>query len=125
MVADRSVTPPEPIRVAAVEPAPAPEPERTRNIPPAAVAIRQPRFPVPLPPPRPFDLGAIRSTIVMAAADPPRPAPTVMPPRRHDIQASAEKALYFSSAPAVERLKSRPRGAFDRVKSAKASISDD
>ncbi len=125
MVADRSVTPPEPIRVAAVEPAPAPEPERTRNIPPAAVAIRQPRFPVPLPPPRPFDLGAIRSTIVMAAANPPRPAPTVMPPRRHDIQASAEKALYFSSAPAVERLKSWPRGAFDRVKSAKASISDD
>ena len=118
------LAPPELIRVAAAEPAPAPESSREES-PPAMIPIRQPRFPVPLPPARPFDLGAIRSTIVMAAASPPRLAPTVMPPRRHDVQASAEKALYFSPVPPVRRLKSQQRGAFDRVKPAKAALNGD
>ncbi len=120
------VAPPGPIRVALAESAPASEPEYSReDVPPASIPIRQPRFPVPLPPPRPFDLGAIRNTTVVAAVAPPRPAPTVTPPRRHNVQAIVEKALYFAPAPPVRQLKWRPRGAFDRVKPAKASLNDD
>jgi hypothetical protein len=47
-----------------------------------------------------------------------------MPPRRPTLQASAERALYFSD-PALSRLKPRPRGAFERLKPVKASLAAD
>jgi rare lipoprotein A len=114
---------PEPIRVAAVEPPPEPvdqpaaepraEPEPVRA-PRMVVAMRQPHGPVPLPPPRPFDLGALDEATVVASS--PKPAMiAVLPPRRPLVQASAERALYFSDPP-VDRLKRRAGGAFDRLK---------
>ena len=115
----------EPVRAAEVEPPPAPVPERAppapapereRMAPPAAVAMH--RGPVPLPPPRPFDLGAIHRAAVVAAAPAPKGAApvAVLPPRRPLIQASADRALYFSSS-SEQQLK-RIGGAFERVKSA-------
>ncbi|MBV9289914.1 MAG: septal ring lytic transglycosylase RlpA family protein [Hyphomicrobiales bacterium] len=97
-----ALEPPEPIRVAAAPEEPPPKPA------PIAAALRRPREPAPLPPQRPFDLGSIRSSSVLALAVPPaersrRPAPA-LPPRRPVVQANAEKALYFSD-PALE-----PRG---------------
>jgi rare lipoprotein A len=99
---------PEPVRVAAAEPppvppepiegAPPPVPERPRAVREAratALAIRQPRGPVPLPPARPFDLGEIRGTTLVAVATRPKPPSlAVLPPRRSLLQASAERALY-------------------------------
>ncbi len=120
--ASRAAPPPEPIRVAAAEPVPAPA--APRDPAPAAVALRHPHFPVPLPPPRPFDLGAIRSAALVASATAPRPALAVMPPRRPDLQASAEKALYFSDA-AFGRPRPRAPRAFDGLKPAKAPLIDD
>jgi rare lipoprotein A len=135
--------PPEPVQVAsrpepAPEPAPAPEPEpvrvaavaeapaaETAPTPEAApVAIRQPHGAVPLPPSRPFDLGSNRSNLVVAAALTPPNERTVLPPRRPDLQASAEKALYFSE-PAHLRRKKPPTGAFDRLKAAKSALTAD
>ena len=121
---------PEPIRIAAADPVrvadaePLP-PERVRMAPPAASAIHQPHGPIPLPPARPFDLGAIHGSTVAAIASPPKPpAPTaVLPPRRPLVQASAEKALYFSD-PSNERLNQVTGGAFDRVKPAKPATED-
>jgi rare lipoprotein A len=126
------VRPPEPIPVqAASRPAPAPEPEpepvRVATLAPspeeeaprvpahASAAIRQPRGPVPLPPPRPFDLGVNRSSFAVSAAT-LHSQTVVMPPRRPNLQASAERALYFSD-PAPWRLQA-PAGAFDRLKAA-------
>src|SRR5271157_3649510 len=97
----------EPVRAAEVEPPPAPVPEpappapareRERMAPPAAVAMH--RGPVPLPPPRPFDLGAIHRAADVAAAPAPKGAApvAVLPPRRPLLQASADRALYFSSS---------------------------
>jgi rare lipoprotein A len=103
---------PEAIEVAAAAPAPA--------RPPAAIAIRQPREAVPLPPPRPFDLGQTRSPPAVALDSPAKPGPvtaTVLPPRRADMQASAQKALYFSDA-SSDQVKRLTRGAFERVKPA-------
>jgi rare lipoprotein A len=112
---------PEPVRVAAAEPPPTPaiEPERT---PSAGVAIHQPHRPVPLPPPRPFDLGAVHGSTVVTIASPPKPAgaAAALPPHRPLVQASAEKALYFSD-PSAERLKRLTRGPFDRVKPTKST----
>ena len=95
---------PEPVQVAAAEPAPAPP--RPVSVDDSDVApekparpLRQPRGPIPLPPSRPFDLGQIRPTplVVVAEERPPRPPakiPSVLPPRKPVLQASAEKALY-------------------------------
>ena len=104
---------PEPVRVAALAPVPAAEAPRTPER--ASVAIRQPSVAVPLPPPRPFDLGVNRSSFAVAAAVASQPQHAVLPPRRPDLQASAEKALYFSD-PAARRLRPTPPGAFDRLK---------
>src|SRR5271166_3165775 len=84
----------EPVRVADVEPPPAPE--RVRMAPPAAIPMHQPKGPVPLPPPRPFDLGTPHDWSVAAVAPPARPAASldVLRPRRPLVQATAEKALY-------------------------------
>jgi rare lipoprotein A len=117
---------PEPVRVAAVAPAPAaetPEVEPPADIPRAAARlppIRQPRGDVPLPPSRPFDLGANRSAaVMMAAALPPQRPAAILPPRRPDLQASAGKALYFAEEPPL-RDKSRALGALEKLKRFKA-----
>jgi rare lipoprotein A len=112
---------PEPVRVAVAAEAPAAE---TAPISEAAPApIRQPHGPVPLPPSRPFDLGSNRSTLVVAAVAPSPTERVVMPPRRPDLQASAEKALYFAD-PARLRRKP-PAGAFDRLKAIKSTLTAD
>ena len=59
--------------------------------------VRQPRD-VPLPPSRPFDLGANRSSVLVAAAAAPAHARAVLPPPRPELHASAGKALYFAEA---------------------------
>ena len=125
--------PPEPVQVAS-PPAPAPEPEPVRvaavaeapavdsdpSPEPRPVAIRQPHGAVPLPPSRPFDLGSNRSALVVAAVAASPNERVVMPPRRPDLQASAEKALYFSES-AHLRGKKLPAGVFDRLKTTKST----
>jgi rare lipoprotein A len=113
---------PEPLRVAAVAEAPAAETAPTPEA--APVAIRQPHGAVPLPPSRPFDLGSKRSNLVVAAVAPSPGERIVMPPRRPDLQASAEKALYFSEPARLRRQKS-PTGAFDRLKATKSTLTAD
>jgi rare lipoprotein A len=132
-VASRPALPPEPepepVRVAAV--APPPEEEAPRFPAHASATIRQPSGPVPLPPARPFDLGVNRSSFAVAAAAQRsqtvaqhsqtaalKSQTVVMPPRRPNLQASAERALYFSD-PAPSRLQA-PAGAFDRLKPAES-----
>jgi rare lipoprotein A len=111
---------PEPVRVAAVAETPAAE---TSPAPEAApVAFRQPHAPIPLPPSRPFDLGSNRSTLVVAALASSSAERAVMPPRRPDLQASVEKAFYFSAQLPPKRP---PAGAFDRLKAAKPALSVD
>jgi rare lipoprotein A len=120
---------PEPVRVASFAPPPEPEAPRALERPP--VVVRQPRIAPPLPPPRPFDLGANRTPVLAAAARsqprhaviPPPVQHGLIPPRRPNLQASAERALYFSD-PAVPRLEA-PAGAFDRVKSANSAATED
>ena len=114
---------PEAVEVAAAEPAPFAEPVR----PPAVPAIRQPHGFVPLPPPRPFDLGETHGLSGVASAAPeslPRTAVAVLPPRRSELQASAEKALYFTDA-SSDRVKRLTHGAFDKVKLSRAAAFDD
>jgi rare lipoprotein A len=114
---------PEAVEVAAAEPAPVSEPVR----PPAPLAMRQPHGFVPLPPPRPFDLEETRSLSGVAASAPEtlaRSAVAVLPPRRPELQASAEKALYFTDA-SSDRVKRLTHGAFDRLKRSRAAASDD
>jgi rare lipoprotein A len=120
---------PESVRVASFAPPPEPEAPRALERPP--VVVRQPRIAPPLPPPRPFDLGANRTPVLAAAARsqprhaviPPPVQHGLIPPRRPNLQASAERALYFSD-PAVPRLEA-PAGAFDRVKSANSAATED
>jgi rare lipoprotein A len=109
------------IQVAAAEPPTPPEPVR-----PTVVALRQPRGLVPLPPPRPFDLGEGRAASVVALASPARPqlAAPVLPPRRPDLQASTEKALYFST-PSSDGIEQLTRGAFRQVRTAREGAGDD
>jgi rare lipoprotein A len=114
---------PEPVQVAQAEPAPAPEPVR----PPAAIAIRQPHEAVPLPPPRPFDLGAAKSPTVARLGAPAKAstaAAGVLPPKRPELHASAEKALYFSDSES-SRVKRLTGAAFDRVRPAGGADADD
>ena len=94
---------PEPVQVAATETT-APSDATTEDVAPGsddappAHALRQPRGPVPMPPPRPFDLGEIRATLKVAELRSTtfhKPAPVaVLPPRKPIQQASAGKALY-------------------------------
>ena len=103
--------PPEPIRVASVEPAAPPEPIRT---PAARLATFSHRSLVsaPLPPPRPFDLGSARPPNVAVLAAAPRAAfAVVTPPKR---PSAYEKALYFESPPHPKR---DALAAFERMKS--------
>ena len=114
---------PEPILVAAAPPPPPepiPEPESVREAPSStAVAFHRPHGPVPLPPARPFDLGASHIPTVVATAGRMKPSSiAVLPPRRRLLQASAEKALYFADGPA-ERVERLTKGAFERLNSAK------
>jgi rare lipoprotein A len=113
---------PEPVQVAVA--APAPEPIR----PPAAIAIRQPHEAVPLPPPRPFDLGAAKKSPSVARLGAPAKASTaaagVLPPKRPELHASAEKALYFSDSES-SRVKRLTGAAFDRVRPAGGTDADD
>jgi rare lipoprotein A len=114
---------PEPVRVAAAAPEPQPEPPKV--VPPATIALHQPHGPIPLPPPRPFDLGSIHAPSVVAVTQPPR-RPAVqsafaLPPRRPLLQASAERALYFSDPP-------KPRfhpSVFDRLRPSDSPPSGD
>ncbi len=120
-VARRPAPEPEPVRMAAIAPAPAPEPPR--ETPPAVESpdadaplppLRVPGGAVPLPPPRPFDLGSNRSAFMVAAvATSPSPH-AVTPPRRPELHASAERAIYHSG-PGVLPPK-RPTTALNRPK---------
>jgi rare lipoprotein A len=112
---------PQPMQVVAAAEAPASEPPLSPE--PRPVAIRQLQGPVPLPPSRPFDLGSNRSALIVAAAVPSPAERALMPPRRPDLQASAEKALYFAAAD--KRKKPAPPRAFDRVKPAKSTLTGD
>ena len=80
----------------------------------------------PLPPPRPFDLSLSRSpTVVAAAASSTRVSSlhAVMPPRRPELHASAERALYYSG-PVRLPPKKPTTDAFDHLKSAKSAQAD-
>ena len=114
---------PEPVRVAAVAPAPAAEP--SPDVAPAGDApeaddaplppLRVPGGAVPLPPPRPFDLGSNRSSaFVFAALGPSSSARVATPPRRPELHASAERAHSYSG-PARLPPK-RPTTALNRLK---------
>ena len=111
----------EPVRVAAAPSPPEPireaQPEPVQEAPLAnAIAVHHLHGPVPLPPPRPFELGVSHSPAVVVVASQPKPTLiAVMPPRRPLVQASAEKALYYSAAPA-DHFKPLTGRAFDRVK---------
>lgn len=121
---------PEPVRVAAAAPAPAEAP--AVEAPPAEIPraeeplrpLRQPSGDVPLPPARPFDLGATRSAFVVAALSGSSPKRVVvMPPRRPELHASAERALYYVG-PARLPPKRPTTGAFDRLKAVKHASAD-
>jgi rare lipoprotein A len=128
-VASRPAPPPEPepIRVAAVAQAPVvetpPDAAPAVETPPAEIPqadaplspLRRPISAVPLPPPRPFDLGSNRSAFVVAAVAASSSMRVVMPPRRPELHASAERALYYSG-PARLPPKKPTTGAFDRLK---------
>jgi rare lipoprotein A len=100
--------PPEPAQVAAADPPQAPD-----EAPSDAAPVRQPRRAVPLPPPRPFDLGEAASRTSVVMASPARNG--VLPPPRPELHASAEKALYFAD-PSSERVKRLTRAALATVK---------
>jgi rare lipoprotein A len=127
--------PPEPVRVAAApvdsvqapgdsgdtEPTP-PEPIRSAHLSKGAV---------PLPPPRPFDLSLSRGSTIVAAASSSSSgssmrvasARAIVPPRRPELHASAERALSYSG-PVRLPPKKPTNGAFDHVKPAKTARAD-
>ncbi len=114
--------PPENVEVAAAEPEVAP----ARRLASAETA-RLLRGGVPLPPPRPFDLGEPRSATMAALATPEKhtlsAASAVLPPRRPELHASVEKALYFSDEPSA-RVRRLTQSAFERVKPTHAGDND-
>jgi rare lipoprotein A len=125
--------PPEPIRVAAapVDSAAAPtESGDTDPSPPEPIRFAHlTRGAVPLPPPRPFDLSLSRNSTVVAAASSSSGSSmrvssvrTVVPPRRPELHASAERALYYSGP--VRLPPKKPTAAFDRLKPAKSARAD-
>ncbi len=121
---------PEAVQVAAAPedtaPAPAPEPAKRRS----AVAAREPLEDAPLPPPRPFDLGKARSDTDFALSLPSKAGTDaqktakVLPPKRPELHASAEKALYFSE-PGPNRAKRPTLKAFDKVIPPRKTADDD
>jgi rare lipoprotein A len=133
--------PPEPLRVAAVAPAAAAEtpqgaaPAESGDFdptPPEPIhSAHLSRGPVPLPPSRPFDLSMSGGSLVAAAGASSSSYPSlrvssshaVTPPRRPELHASAERALYYSG-PVRLPPKKPTTGAFDRVKSAKTARAD-
>jgi rare lipoprotein A len=127
--------PPEPVRVAAApvdSGAPPTESGDTDPSPPEPIrSAHLTRGAVPLPPPRPFDLSLSRSSKVVAvAASSSSGASTrissvraVVPPRRPELHASAERALYYSG-PIRLPPKKPTGGAFDHLKPAKSARAD-
>jgi len=131
--------PPEPVRIAAVAPAPAAETPQDAApagdadpTPPEPIrSVHLTKGPVPLPPARPFDLSLSRSPTVVAAAASRSSVSSmrvsslhaVMPPRRPELHASAERALYYSG-PVRLPPKKPTTGAFDHLKSAKSARAD-
>ncbi len=70
-----------------------------------------------------------KSPAAVALAEPAKRSSTVstasvLPPRRADLQARVEKALYFAD-PASERVKRLTPGAFQRVRPARAADDGD
>jgi rare lipoprotein A len=119
--------PPEPVQVAAT---PAEAGDADPSPPEPIRSIRQPRSAIPLPPPRPFDLTSNRSSMVAAAAASSsvssmhtQSARAIIPPRRPELHASAERALYYSG-PVRLPPKKPTTGAFDHLKSAKSARAD-
>jgi rare lipoprotein A len=102
--------PPEPVRVAAapVDSVPTPaESADTDPTPPEPIrSAHLSKGAVPLPPPRPFDLSMSRASTVAVAASSSSGSyahasstmHAVIPPRRPELHASAEKALYASAS---------------------------
>ncbi len=127
--------PPEPVRVAAAPVDSGAEPAESADAdptPPEPIhSSHLSRAPVPLPPPRPFDLSLSRgSTVVAAAASSSSVSSAhvsslhaVLPPRRPELHASAERALYYSGSVRLPPKKPTA-GAFDHVKSAKTARAD-
>jgi rare lipoprotein A len=127
--------PPEPVRVAAapVDSSAAPsESGDTDPSPPETIhSAHLSRGSIPLPPPRPFDLSMNRVAPAVAVAHPsPAAASTrapslhaVIPPRRPELHASAERALYYADPVRLPPKKPK-NGAFDRLKSTKSARAD-
>jgi hypothetical protein len=126
--------PPDPVRVAAapVDSGAGPtESGDTDPTPPEPLRSAHPtRGVVPLPPPRPFDLSLSRGSTIVAAA--PHASGSSMrvssvraiePPRRPELHASAERALYYSG-PVRLPPKKPPTSAFDRLRPAKSARAD-
>ncbi len=125
--------PPEPVRVAAAPVDAGPTPSDSGDsdpLPPEPIHSAHPtKGTVPLPPPRPFDLSLGRRPSVVAAASSSSAPSTrvssahvVEPPRRPELHASAERALYYSGA--VHLPPKKPTGAFDRLKPSKSARAD-
>jgi rare lipoprotein A len=127
--------PPEPVRVAAApvdSGAPPTESGDTDPLPPEPIrSAHLTRGAVPLPPPRPFDLSLSRSSKVVAVAASSSSGSStrissvraVVPPRRPELHASAERALYYSG-PVRLPPKKPTGGAFDHLKPAKSARAD-
>jgi peptidoglycan lytic transglycosylase len=125
--------PPEPVRVAAApvdSGAPPTESGDTDPLPPEPIrSAHLTRGAVPLPPPRPFDLSLSRSSKVVAVAASSGSSTrissvrAVVPPRRPELHASAERALSYSGPVRLPPRKPTP-GAVDHVKSAKTARAD-
>jgi rare lipoprotein A len=127
--------PPEPVRVAAApldSGATPAESGDTDPTPPEPIrSVHLTRGAVPLPPPRPFDLSLSRSSKVMAVAASSSSGSSmrisslraVVPPRRPELHASAERALYYSG-PVRLPPKKPTGGAFDHLKPAKSARAD-
>ena len=129
-------SPPEPVRVAAAPTnsgaTPADSSDADPSPPESIRSVHLAKGMVPLPPPRPFDLSLSRASAVASAAVPSASVPStrasssmhaVMPPRRPELHASAERALYYSE-PVRLPPKKPTGGAFDRLKSSKSARAD-
>jgi rare lipoprotein A len=138
-----SPSPPEPVRVPAAPEDPGVPPTDSGDadpVPPESIhSAHLAKGLVPLPPPRPFDLSMNRSSAVTVAESSSSgsstrvsstrvsstrvsSAPAVIPPRRPELHASAEKALTAS----VRLPPKKPTGgAFDRPKPMKSARADD
>jgi rare lipoprotein A len=125
--------PPEPVRIAAAPvdsgAAPAESGDADPSPPEPIRSAHLTRGAVPLPPPRPFDLSLSRTSTVVAGSSSSSGSSTrvssvraVVPPRRPELHASAERALYYSGP--VRLPPKKPTAAFDRLKPAKSARAD-